>query len=55
MIVLFTLSAQVNCLQLLGRVEGGRGSRMEVRRNILARESHGLEVPLRQLVVEILL
>jgi hypothetical protein len=47
MIVLFALSAQVHCLQLLGRVEGGRGSRMEVRRNILAHESHSLEVPLR--------
>lgn len=49
------LGAQIHCLQPFGRIKGGLGSRVEARRNVLARKSHGLEVLLRQLMVEILL
>jgi hypothetical protein len=51
----FELGAQVHCLHLFGRIKRCLGSRVKARRNILTRESHRLEVLLRQLVVEVLL
>lgn len=49
------LGAQIHCLQLFGGIKGCLSSRVKARRNVLTRESHSLEVLLRQLMVKILL
>lgn len=49
------LGAQIHRLQLLGGIKWCLSSRAKAWRNVFPRESHRLEVCLRQLVVEILL